>query len=52
MQLIDTKNEGEDIDLKDKLDELAELPPPKKSKTKTNNKNNKRRRTSSVCHFF
>ena len=52
MQTIDTKNEGEDIDLKDKLDELAELPPPKKSKTKTNNNNNKRRRTSSVCHFF
>ena len=54
MQRIDTKNGGEDIDLKDKLDELAELPQPKKSKskTKTNNKNNKRRRTSSICHFF
>nr|POE95067.1 gdsl esterase/lipase exl3 [Quercus suber] len=54
MQCIDTKSEGEDIDLKDKLDELAELPQPKKSKskTKTNNKNNKRRRTSTVCHFF
>ena len=54
MQLIDTKNEGEDLDLKDKLVELAELPLPKKSKskTKTNNKDNKRKRTSSVCHFF
>ena len=54
MQRIDTKNGGEDIDLKNKLDELAELPQPKKSKskTKTNNKNNKRRRTSSICHFF
>ena len=35
MQRIDTKNGGEDIDLKDKLDELAELPQPKKSKSKT-----------------
>ena len=54
MQLIDTKNEGEDINLKDKLDELAELPSPKKSKskTKTNNKDNKRSRISSVWHFF
>ena len=34
MQCIDTKNGGEDIDLKDKLDELVELPPPKKSKSK------------------
>ena len=51
MQLIDTRYEGEGIDLKV---ELAELPSPKKSKTKTktNNKDNKRRRTSSVWHFF
>ena len=35
MQNIDTKNGGEDIDLKDKLDELAKLPQPKKSKSKT-----------------
>ena len=35
MQRIDTKNGGEDIDLKDKLDEPAELPQPKKSKSKT-----------------
>ena len=34
MQLIGTKNEDEDIDLKDKLDELVELPLPKKSKSK------------------
>ena len=54
MQLIDTKNEGEDLDLKDKLIELAELPLPKKSKskTKTNNKDNKRRGISSVWRFF
>ena len=47
---IEIKYEGEDIDLEDELDEVAELPPPKKAKTKsknkTNNKDNKRRRTS------
>ena len=53
---IKIKNEGEDIDLEDELDELAELPPPKKAKTKSNNKknnkDNKRRRTSTLCLFF
>ena len=52
MKLIDTKYEGEDIDLED---ELAELPLPKKGKSKSNsktkNKDNKRR-TSSVWRFF
>ena len=47
---IEIKYEGEDIDLEDELDEVAELPLPKKAKTKsknkTNNKDNKRRRTS------
>ncbi|KAL0004660.1 hypothetical protein SO802_012221 [Lithocarpus litseifolius] len=32
---IETKYEGEDIDLEDELDEVAELPPPKKAKTKS-----------------
>ncbi|KAK9989117.1 hypothetical protein SO802_029356 [Lithocarpus litseifolius] len=53
---IETKYEGEDIDLEDELDEVAELPPPKKAKTKskskTSNKDNKRRRTSHVWSFF
>ena len=53
---IEIKYEGEDIDLEDELDEVAELPPPKKAKTKcknkTNNKDNKRRRTSYVWSFF
>ena len=53
---IDIKYEGEDIDLEDKLDEVAELPPPKKAKTKSNNKknnkDNKRWRTSTLCLFF
>ena len=56
MKLIDTKYEGEDIDLEDELDEVAKLPPPKKAgtkcKNKTNNKDNKRRRTSTLCLFF
>ncbi|KAL0002097.1 hypothetical protein SO802_015878 [Lithocarpus litseifolius] len=53
---IETKYEGEDIDLEDELDEVAELPLPKKAKTKskskTSNKDNKRRRTSHVWSFF
>ncbi|KAL4603777.1 hypothetical protein ACB092_10G148000 [Castanea dentata] len=53
---IEIKYEGEDIDLEDELDEVAELPPPKKAKTKsknkTNTKDNKRRRTSYVWSFF
>ena len=53
---IEIKYEGEDIDLEDELDEVAELPPPKKAKTKsknkTNNKDKKRRRTSYVWSFF
>ncbi|KAL4605074.1 hypothetical protein ACB092_09G002400 [Castanea dentata] len=52
---IEIKYGGEDIDLEDELDEVAELPPPKKAKTKsknkTNNKDNKRR-TSYVWSFF
>ncbi|KAL4643309.1 hypothetical protein ACB092_02G083500 [Castanea dentata] len=53
---IEIKYEGEDIDLEDELNEVAEFPPPKKAKTKsknkTNNKDNKRRRTSYVWSFF
>ena len=53
---IEIKYEGEDIDLEDELDEVAELPPPKKAKTKsknkTNHKDNTRRRTSIVWSFF
>ena len=53
---IDIKYEGEDIDLEDKLDEVADLPPPKKAKTKfknkTNNRDNKWRRTTTFCCFF
>nr|XP_023923314.1 zinc finger BED domain-containing protein RICESLEEPER 2-like [Quercus suber] len=53
---IEIKYEGEDVDLEDELDEVAELPRPKKAKTKsknkTNNKDNKRRRTSYVWSFF
>ncbi|KAK4593439.1 hypothetical protein RGQ29_017518 [Quercus rubra] len=53
---IEIKYEGEDIDLEDELDEVAELPPPKKAKTKsknkTNHKDNTRRRTSYVWSFF
>ena len=53
---IEIKYEGEDIDLEDELDEVAELPSPKKAKTKsknkTNHKDNTRRRTSYVWSFF
>ena len=38
---IEIKYEGEDIDLEDELDEVAELPPPKKAKTKCKNKTTK-----------
>ena len=52
MQRIDTKNEGEDTNLKDKLDELAELPPPKKSKTKTNKSIHTRYGKCANCQIF
>ena len=54
MQRIDTKNGGEDIDLKEinLMNWLNFLSQRSLSLRLTNNKNNKRRRTSSICHFF